>query len=380
MKMDHRLYSFMKACGGDCSHFDNPEPVGVPGVDAVIAEIEDTFSGMMAVRRVIDMSLGHDANPWYMFRRMDDHGLFSDDEDEFRMLPKLSDFWWKSDMDKVKKACFQDGMICGFAIGDGCRDRWYDIRSNILHRPPVKGAEFWPSGDQLERTQEKNIVTDYLYRSSDYLMRRLDTMGFPEKALLASLTPDTSIVRKLANDMDPRIRAVAAGNPILPVDVKKFLSKDHDASVRRALARNLLGHSYHQQFGNDMYDIVRNVISDRDPIVRLNAVRSSRIPAEFLERNAAHDMRDVRIGIAYSRFTEMHVFDWMQEDKDPIVRATLANNPMVPAYVTTKLSHDENRSVRASVAYASNSMDILSGMLDDPDEGIRATAAMKLVG
>lgn len=378
MKMDHRLYSFMKACGGDCSHFDNPEPVDVPGVDAVVAEIEDTFSGMMAVRRVIDMNLGRNENPWNTFRRMDDHGLFSEDDDEFRMLPRLSDFWWKSDMNKVKKVCFQDGMICGFATGNGCRDNWYDIRSNILYHPPVKGVEFGPV-NPFERTLEKIVVPDYLYQSSDYIIRHLDTMRFPERALLASLTPDTNIVRRLANDTDPRVRASAAGNPILPIDVKKFLSKDHDVSVRRAMAMNLLGHSYNQQFGNDMYDIVRNVISDRDPIVRLNAVRSSRVPAEFLERNAAHDIRDVRIGIAYSRFTEMHVFDWMQEDKDPVVRATLANNPMVPAYVTMKLSHDENRSVRASVAYASNSRDILSGMLDDPDESIRAFAAMKLV-
>lgn len=130
------------------------------------------------------------------------------------------------------------------------------------------------------------------------------------------------LLRALAADHDPVVRAAVAGNPQLPVDLVPGLARDPESSVRLEVAR--------RRYLPESAATWRELLADPDVEVRAAARRQA--------------LRNCEFGLSEETAAEI------ADDPDWFVRILLAVHLRLPAAAIDRLSGDRSAGVRATIA------------------------------
>jgi uncharacterized protein (DUF2336 family) len=179
------------------------------------------------------------------------------------------------------------------------------------------------------------------------------------------------LARKLAEDIDYRVRWAIAKRPDLPEDVIRKLAedKDKDYNVRWIIADR-----------SDLpEDLIRKLAEDEDDRVRSTIADRSDLPEDLIRKLAEDEDDRVRSTIAKRPDLPEDLIRKLAEDEDYRVRSTIAERLDLPEDMIRELAKDEDWYVRRAIAKRSDlPEDLIRKLAEDENEYVRWAIAERL--
>ncbi|WP_019134984.1 hypothetical protein [Cellulomonas massiliensis] len=158
-----------------------------------------------------------------------------------------------------------------------------------------------------------------------------------ERAATAAATTSTHVLRDLASDSAPMVRAAVARNPVASTAILARLAADPSSRVRLAVAEN----------PSPVAGLV--ALRSPDPDTRGLAAQRSDLGAEGVHLALADAVPSVREYLAVAT-QDVQVAAVLAADPHPAVRAAIVLNPVLSAAHVETLASDPIARVRATAA------------------------------
>ena len=219
--------------------------------------------------------------------------------------------------------------------------------------------------DPLVRTQ----VAAHASTPADVLARLAvsDTKVEVRAAAARNENLPVEVLTGLMGDRSIKVRAGAARNPSMPVEHLEEMAQDNNPSVVGAVARNPSAPAA----------LYARLAAHRDLRVRKDAARRADIPADIARALATDSDPQVRGAIARNRTTSPEILRGLVRDREQSVRTHGAKNPNLPVgLLRGRLSRDPAPGVRAAIAQHRNTpVATLARLAGDPDAWVRRNVA-----
>lgn len=201
----------------------------------------------------------------------------------------------------------------------------------------------------LEVGTLNEMALEYMYGSracpdlSERLIRVLATSENREVrsglTVMDELPPD--VIRSLLLDQDPCIRLETASNFSIPGDLLSTLVRDPSESIRIIIS----------SLETLSEDLVRTLAADSDPYVRRAIAERGDLPEDLMRTLSTDKETFVKREIARSPRLPLELIHKLSTDGDPLVRIVVAERGDIPLDITRKLARDDQVNVRKELAY-----------------------------
>ena len=169
----------------------------------------------------------------------------------------------------------------------------------------------------------------------------------------------------LSKSKEPRVRELAAKNPVCPESVLTALVKDKDADVRLFVASNPNSPAtLYESLKNDKHYLVRRASG-----VRLNST-------EDLKDAAKDNNPAIRAFAASESICPESILEHLAKDRSVEVRRLVGRHPNCPTEILAVLANDSDYEVRVSVAKSPNCpVSLLETLAKDPVTWVKKAVA-----
>ena len=254
----------------------------VLGKGVVVYDVDDSFDGLLAVRRAIDAMIGVKANPWCLAdRNMEYLEEYPEEAENVpEEYPELAYAWshWKDNSSYPKRIAFKDGKP--FAFCASCEDKyqWWDRMDQPKDHIPCRGVKddpeflkrWFPALYEMQNSKMTGI------EKMKYMCEHgtdIDVANMAESKKLP-----IEIMRIRAHDERQIVKRHLAENKTTPPEILSILSKDHEECVVSAVAAN----------PNCTAEILDEMVSrSEDWNVRVRALMNPNVTQAIVERLAS---------------------------------------------------------------------------------------------
>ena len=373
--------------------------------------VQDSKQGQLAVRKVIDIYWGYDANPWCLTARKD--GWIRHHATEIQQMTQqqkvkiglydpdqLSIAWnaWNTYNTYQKRIAFKNGQLYAFSANSSEQVIWWDRDNQSFkyfpkdHNIKDKDIEFYKqlkekekyinhiTNDQLTLQQINQIINsknEYYMKKlldnnkiniSENILEQLYQNGTQNIKYLIAKREDLTqnLISKLATSQSTRVKACIAERPKLSQNIILKLINDQQIKYvimrREDLSQNLI-----IKLANNHSSFTRNMIARRTDL------------SQDLIRKLANDQSaSVRNTIAKKIDLSQDLIRKLANDQNASVRGNIAQRTDLPQDLIIKLVNDQSTSVRNIIAERTNlSQNLIIKLANDPTELVRITIACR---